>query len=76
MPERTPVMRPTEAEPQLQATTRLLVIFVVALGAGCSSGPSESKEPHCESMIQNGIAATIEGQPFDLKCGIVVASRR
>ncbi|MBK8998925.1 MAG: hypothetical protein IPM35_24650 [Myxococcales bacterium] len=52
---------------------RALGIAAVMLCAACSSGASETKEPHCEPMIQNGIDAAIEGQPFDLKCGIVVA---
>ncbi|MBE7480602.1 MAG: hypothetical protein HS104_11555 [Polyangiaceae bacterium] len=73
MLEWTPVMRPTERERQVHATAELLGIVGVVLCAGCSSDASESKEPHCEPMSQNGITAIIEGQPFDLKCGIVVA---
>lgn len=72
MREWTPVMRPTEHERSFHAIARLLVVVVIVFCAGCSSGASESKKPNCEAMIQNGIAATIEGQPFDLQCGIVL----
>lgn len=66
-------MRPNEQERPFHATEGLLVVVVVVLCAACSSGASESKDPYCEAMIQNGIAAVIEGQPFDLECGIVLA---
>lgn len=42
----------------------------MVLCAGCSS---DAEEPHCEPIIQNGISASIDGKPFELKCGVATA---
>lgn len=44
----------------------------IAVFISCGACSSESDERNCERIVQNGITAMIEGQPFAVRCGVAL----